>query len=36
MNVNFQDSAKSPLVLVVDDTPEILSLINNLLRDLSG
>ncbi len=33
MNVHLQDSAKSPLVLVVDDTPEILSLIHSLLRD---
>ena len=33
MNVHLQDSAKSPLVLVVDDTPEILSLIHTLLRD---
>ena len=33
MNVHLQDSAKSPMVLVVDDTPEILSLIHTLLRD---
>ncbi len=33
MNVHLQDSAKSPLVLVVDDTPEILSLIHTLLRE---
>jgi PAS domain S-box-containing protein len=33
MNVPLQDSTKNPLVLVVDDTPEILSLIHTLLRD---
>ena len=33
MNVHLQDSAKNPMVLVVDDTPEILSLIHTLLRD---
>ena len=33
MNVPLHDSTKSPMVLVVDDTPEILSLIHTLLRD---
>jgi PAS domain S-box-containing protein len=33
MNVHLQDSVKIPMVLVVDDTPEILSLIHTLLRD---
>jgi PAS domain S-box-containing protein len=33
MNIHVQDSAVRPLVLVVDDTPEILSLIHTLLRD---
>jgi PAS domain S-box-containing protein len=33
MNVHLQGSAKGQLVLVVDDSPEILSLIHTLLRD---